>query len=140
MRQFAANVFRHSAARYLITGGVCFLVDVGILFLLREVFAWPLWLATGTAFLLSFFFTYVAQRIAAFSATTPHGRSLARYAALVAINTIATVLIVQGGVAIALPWLVAKVIATCLTTVWNYFAYRFWVFADSPDEEETPVV
>jgi len=125
IRAFAS----HSAVRYLIAGGLSFLVDFGVLALLHEVFAWPVWLASGTSFLISFAFTYSIQRFFSFSARTPHGRALMRYTILVIFNTLATVAIVALVNYSPLSWAGGKVVATVVTTAWNYFAYRYWVFA-----------
>lgn len=122
---------QHSTFKYLFAGGLAFLVDLGVLALLKNVFDWPLWLATGTAFLLSFFFTYTIQRIFAFGSSAPHGVALLKYAALVGINTLATVAIVSLVNPTILGWLGGKITATALSTVWNYFAYRYWVFAET---------
>nr|WP_281369878.1 GtrA family protein [Leifsonia psychrotolerans] len=119
---------QHSSIRYLIAGGVAFLFDIGLLALFKNVFDWPLWLATGLAFLASFFFTYTIQRFFSFESSAPHGAALVKYAALVAINTLATVAVVTWISPTALGWIGGKVVATGASTVWNYFAYRYWVF------------
>lgn len=124
-----SRIVNHSAVRYLVAGGLAFIVDVGILALLRQVLDWPLWLATGVAFVTSFFFTYSIQRIFSFESNAPHGVALLKYAVLVGFNTIAVVGIVGLFDATPIGWLGGKVIATAVSTVWNYFAYRYWVFA-----------
>lgn len=128
------RVFGHSAVRYLIAGGAAFLVDLGLLALFRIVFGWPLWFATGAAFLLSFFFTYTVQRMFAFTSRAPHGVAVMKYVALVAFNTGASVLIVESVNMTGAGWIAGKVIATVAMTVWNYFAYRYWVFAGKSKE------
>lgn len=120
----------HSAVRYLFAGGLSFLVDFGILALLHEVFSWPVWLASGVSFLISFAFTYTIQRFFSFNSRAPHGRAILRYTVLVAFNTLATVAIVALVNYSPLSWAGGKVIATVVTTTWNYFAYRYWVFAE----------
>lgn len=119
----------HSAVRYLIAGGLSFLVDFGLLALFHQVFGWPTGVAAGVAFLASFAFTYTIQRTFSFGAETPHGRALLRYTLLVAANTVATMGIVALLDATVVGWGVGKVVATIVTTGWNYFAYRYWVFA-----------
>jgi putative flippase GtrA len=126
-----AALAQNSAIRYLIAGGAAFLVDLGLLALFREVFGWPTWLAAGTAFVLSFAFTYTAQRWFTFGSQAPHGAALVKYTALVVFNTFATSAIVALVDLTSAGWIVGKVIATVATTVWNYFAYRYWVFRDS---------
>lgn len=131
------RVRQNSGLRYLCAGGLAFLVDVGVLALLKNVLDWPLWLATGAAFLLSFFFTYTIQRIFSFGSKAPHGVALFKYTMLVVVNTLATVAIVSLIDPTVLGWLGGKVVATALSTVWNYFAYRYWVFADTrPDKKD----
>jgi len=125
------RIRRNNGIRYLFAGGLAFLVDLGVLAVLKNVLDWPLWLATGAAFLLSFFFTYTIQRVFSFGSTAPHGVALLKYAALVTINTLATIAIVFLVDLTVLGWLGGKVIATALSTLWNYFAYRYWVFADT---------
>jgi len=96
----------------------------------------PVWLATAIAFLASFAFNYSLQRAFSFSSRDSHGRTLAKYVALVAFNTLATVLIVAALDSSALGWGGGKVAATVATTVWNYFAYRYWVFVAAPKQGE----
>jgi putative flippase GtrA len=119
----------HSALRYLVVGGVAFLFDFGLLALLSQVIGWPLWLATSVAFLASFALTYTLQRVVTFGSRAPHGSSLAKYAALVAFNTVASVIIVELASYSMLGWAGGKVLATVATTIWNYFIYRYWVYA-----------
>lgn len=125
------SAYGHPAVRYLLAGGVCFLLDFGLLALLHEVFGWPTWLSAGISFLVSFAFTYSIQRMFSFSSRAPHGRALVKYTILVGINTVATIAIVALVDKSALSWAGGKVIATLITTAWNYFAYRYWVFAHS---------
>lgn len=132
------RLWNHSAARYLLAGGAAFLVDLGLLAGLKELLLWPLWLATGTAFLFSFFFTYTIQRVFSFSSRSPHGTALVRYAILVAVNTVATILIVTWVNPSIVGWVGGKVVATVVTTVWNYFIYRYWVFASRNTETSDP--
>lgn len=120
---------RGSAVRYLVAGGAAFLVDLGLLALLRNVLGWPTWLAAAVAFLLSFAFTYTVQRYFTFGSRAPHGVAILKYAALVAFNTVATAVIVALIDATAAGWIAGKVVATVATSIWNYFIYRYWVFA-----------
>lgn len=121
---------RRSAFRYLFAGGLAFLVDLGLLALFHQIFGWPTWLAAGVAFVLTFAFTYSLQRYFTFGSKAPHGRALLKYTALVVFNTVATAAIVALIDLTPAGWAVGKVVATATTTVWNYFAYRYWVFAD----------
>ena len=124
-----------SALRYLIAGVAAFLFDFGLLWLFREVFGFPTWLAAGIAFVLSFAFTYTIQRVFSFGSDAPHGRALFRYTVLVVFNTLATAAIVGLIDLTPAGWAVGKVVATIMTTIWNYFVYRFWVFTPKRGDE-----
>lgn len=131
-----SRFIQHLPVRYLAAGCGAFLFDLALLALFKNVLGWPLWLATGAAFLLSFAFTYTVQRFVAFQSTAPHGGALIKYTVLVAANTLATIGIVAlidltpGG------WIAGKVVSTAASTVWNYFAYRYWVFAGPRSDQK----
>lgn len=122
-------LWQHSAVRYLVTGGFCFLIDIALLWLGHDVVGLPLAVATAIAFLLSFVVTYTLQRVVAFSADSGVAPSVVRYTILVIVNTAATTFIVWAVDALGAPWLAGKILAVIVTTVWNYFIYRYWVFA-----------
>ena len=123
-----ASVSRTSVLRYLLIGGSSFVLDFGLLFLLHEALSVPLWLATAVAFLASFAFNYLLQRAFSFTSNSAHGPALIKYTLLVLFNTVAISLIVSGFDFLGASWEVGKIIATALTTLWNYFFYRFWIF------------
>lgn len=126
--QFRA-IANHSAARYVVIGGASFLVDFILLALFFQVFGWPLWIATGIAFLTSFVFNYFLQRVFSFGSQASHATTLSKYIALLAFNTMATIGIVWLVDLTGWGWGAGKVTATVVTTGWNYFVYRYWVFA-----------
>lgn len=131
------SLVAHSGFRYLITGGVSFVIDFGLVYLFHVVFSWQVWLATAIAFLTSFVFNYTAQRIFSFSSRAPHGKALLKYGLLVGANTVVTVAIVTALSATVMGWAGGKVVATIATTIGNYFAYRHWVFpAGNPTRDE----
>lgn len=125
-----ARLWRSSAVRYLVVGSVAFGFDVGLLFVLREVVGIPLGISTAAAFLISFVVTYLLQRVFTFESRNRMASSAFRYTLLVIANTFAVTAIVSIAAACGLPWLAGKVISAIAMTVWNYFAYRYWVFAD----------
>lgn len=129
VRHSAGVVARHSAFRYLLIGGASFLIDISLLALFHEVLGWHLWLATGSAFLLTFAFNYSLQRTFSFGSRAGHGRTLVKYLVLLGVNTLATIGIVWVVDLTALGWGAGKLAATIITTGWNYFVFRYWVFA-----------
>lgn len=125
-------VFRHIAFRYLLIGGATFLIDLGLLAVLHEVLGWALWLSTGTAFLATFVFNYSLQRTFSFGSRSAHGSTLAKYLTLLAFNTVATIGIVWLIDQTGWGWGIGKIAATVVTTAWNYFVFRYWVFSEGP--------
>jgi putative flippase GtrA len=126
------RLWARSANRYLVVGGFCFVVDVALLWIAYDLLGVPLAIATPVAFLTSFAVTYTMQRVVAFSSDSKVVPSVARYTALVIFNTIATTGIVWLTAVLDGQWLVGKILAVVATTLWNYFAYRYWVFVESP--------
>jgi putative flippase GtrA len=124
-----ARIWSSSAVRYLAVGGFCFLVDLALLWFLHEILPIPLVVAAPVAFLASFAVTYTLQRVVAFASDAKVVPSVGRYTALVVFNTVATTGIVWAVDAVGWGWLAGKIAAVVATTVWNYFAYRYWVFA-----------
>lgn len=122
------RIWSLSAVRYLVVGGFAFLFDIGLLWLLHDGWGIDLAISTPIAFLASFVVTYTLQRTVAFRSDGGVAPSVLRYAALVAFNTIATTGIVWGWAELGGLWVVGKILAVVATTVWNYFAYRYWVF------------
>ena len=121
----------HPAPRYLATGGVTLVVDVGSLRLLHGSLGVPLIPATIGAFALAFVVNFSLSRQWTFAAGRD-GRAhhqAARFIVLVLINLLTTLMIVTGLVHVGLNYLLAKLIATAFNSVGNFFAYRRWVFA-----------
>jgi putative flippase GtrA len=115
---------------YLAVGGVAFVVDLGLLIICRDLLGWPLSAASATSFWAGLIVSYVMQRFLTFRHQRSDWHSLWKYAVLVAVNSIATVLIIELFDRIGAGYIVGKFVSTALTTLWNYAAYRFWVFAD----------
>lgn len=123
-----SGLWASSLVRYLVMGGLSFAFDFGLLWLLYDVAGVQLAVATPTAFLASFVVTYTLQRLFAFRATDSMAPSIVRYAILVAANTVLTTGIVAFADAVGWSWVLGKVAAVTVTTVGNFFAYRYWVF------------
>lgn len=134
VREALVALWSRGEVRYLIVGGFCFLADVAILWVAHDVLGVPLPIATPVAFLASFAITYTMQRVIAFGSKSPVGTSVFRYTLLVIFNTIATTGIVWAAPALGLPWIVGKLVAVVATTIWNYFAYRHFVFRPAKSE------
>ncbi len=126
----AAAIWRASAFRYLVAGGISFAFNVALLNLFREFLGWPTGVAALTAFWGTFGFSYAIQRIFAFTSQASVAGSLVRYSLLVAFNSLVVAAVVTvAHESLGLGLGTSQLIATGLTTVWNYFAYKHWVYA-----------
>ena len=123
------TVFSHSSARYVIVGGLSLLLDLAILTLFYRVLGAPLGLATGIGFWGSVVFNFTLQKRFAFQRSGATGRSLWRYGTLLVINTVLNIIVVAIFQRVGWGFVYGKVVVTAAQTVWNYFAYRYWVFA-----------
>lgn len=128
LRTRLAAVASGHAFRYLLVGGLSFVIDLGLLVLLHEVFFVDLLVATPIAFLTSLLFNFVLQRFFTFKATNSHRASIAKYVLLVVFNTVATDVIVTAFEHTAAGYQIGKVVSTALMTVWNFFLYKYWIF------------
>ncbi|MET1088088.1 MAG: GtrA family protein [Arthrobacter sp.] len=129
----AANLYHNALARFLMVGGVSFALDLGLLAALHEIFGVPLWIATPIAFLVSLVFNFLLQRMFTFRANNKGSVSAVKYVLLVVLNIVVTDLIVTGFDALGWSYIFGKTTATVLTTAWNYFLYRHWIFLRSSE-------
>ena len=124
----ALGLYQNAVVRFLFVGGLSFALDLGLLALLHEVFGVELWLATPVAFVVSLVFNFLLQRMFTFRATNKGSVSAVKYILLVIVNIAVSDLVVTGSDALGWSYLIGKAWATVMTTVWNYFLYRHWIF------------
>lgn len=131
-----ANLFRivenSHLIKFLLVGGASFAVDLALLVLLHEVFGVDLWIATPVAFLASLVFNFALQRSFTFRAQNRRHVSLLKYLALVGFNVLAIDVIVNAFDAWGLSYGIGKAVATVLTTSWNFWLYKVWIFKREP--------
>lgn len=122
------------AVRFWIVGGLSFIIDLGLLTLLKEVFRVDLWIATPIAFIVSLIFNFWAQRVFTFRATNHAHVSFVKYSLLVVFNIFATDMIVNWISLTQAGYGIGKVVATGITTVWNFYLYKYWIFRGAAAE------
>jgi putative flippase GtrA len=113
---------------YVLAGGGCLLLDVVVLYALHSVFNVELYVATTVAYFTDLLANYAVNRWWVFAG----GRSIAasgiRYICLVAANYLATLAIVAALTSVHVEYVVARLVAVAVTTIWNYLAYKHWIF------------
>jgi putative flippase GtrA len=117
-----------SVVRYLGVGVLSYGVDLGLLALGYSVLGWPLWVATSVGFWTSFAVNFGLNRVLTFRSTARAGWQLVRYSLLVAVNYLASLLIVGLAEHIGAGYAVGKTASVGILVIVNYAAYRWWVF------------
>jgi len=121
----------HQVVRFLLVGGVSYVVDLGALLALPHPLGLSLPTATTGAYLVAFVFTFTLNRLWVFGAgEQPVGGQMVRYLVLVGVNYLLTLVLVLGLVRLGVPVAVAKTVSVGLIAVLNFVAYRRFVFRD----------
>lgn len=120
--------------KYLLVGGSAFVLDFGLLFILKSGLGAPAWFAAIVAFAVSTVWSFYLQRRYTFSGDLHVGHSAFRYGVLLATNMVITAGIVEGFDRAFDLYLVGKVISTALTTLWNFPVMKFWVYPKDRDQ------
>jgi putative flippase GtrA len=129
LKKFVHNGY---LVKFLVVGVASFAIDLGLLALLHEVGGVGLWIATPIAFLASLVFNFFVQRKFTFQSGARAHVSLLKYGILVVFNLVAIDVIVNLFAASGMSYAVGKVVATVVTTAWNFLLYKYWIFKPRP--------
>lgn len=120
---------RHPLVKYLVVGGLSFVVDAGLLWFCTSILGWAVWLGATIGFWTGVLVNFTLNRIVM---NRDKGKLLtqtSRYSALLAVNYLITLGILHLTTAWGLPIVVVKTAIVAGSTCWNYVLYRLWVFA-----------
>jgi putative flippase GtrA len=131
-RGLVRAVAGHNMTRFAVVGGIGFVTDIGLLWLLHGVAHLWLSLATALAYLVAFAVSFVLSREWVFPDAGDMRRQVYRYCWLVAGVLLMTVLGVKALVLLGVQYLVAKVLVSGVVAVINYVVSRWWVFRVTP--------
>jgi putative flippase GtrA len=121
-------VLRHPAVKYLLVGGGTFAADLLLLILFHGALHLPLSIATGIAYAFATAGNFLLNRSITFSQEAFAGPAT-RYLILVAANLLLSVLLIPAATfGLGVDYRLAKVAVSVSAVVWNYVAYRMWVF------------
>lgn len=129
LKKFVHNGY---LVKFLVVGVASFAIDLGLLALLHEVGGVDLWIATPIAFLASLVFNFLVQRKFTFQSGARAHVSFLKYGVLVLFNLVAIDVIVNLFAASGISYAVGKVVATVVTTAWNFLLYKYWIFKPRP--------
>ena len=114
--------------KYLVVGGSAFVIDFGLLVLLKSGVGLPAWLSAAVAFAVSTLYSFLLQRKVTFSADLHVGHSAFRYGILLAANMLLTAGIVEAFDQYLDMYVIGKVVSTILTMLWNFPLMKYWVY------------
>lgn len=116
-------------SRYAAVGMVATLTHYALLILLVEGLGLPPGPAAWAGAVLGAAVAYAGNRRFTFGhSATPHAQALPRFAAIAALGALANGLIVGGGAALGVHYLVMQAVATVLVMVATYHLNRRWSF------------
>ncbi|MBQ2954070.1 MAG: GtrA family protein [Clostridia bacterium] len=132
--------------RFILTGGVCTVIEYAALYVLKAWLGWDVLIATPISFLISVFFNYLLCVKWVFSGAKEGSRA-AQLGFVVTsgmgfflnwgIMWVLTALFGEDAALVTIfgftlqVWMVNKVIATGLVMVWNYFTKRWLLKGDA---------
>jgi len=119
-------------AQYLVSGGAYFWTAYLLIVFLTPVIGlwWANLLGNGVGVTLNF----VLQRYWVFtgSKARPTTSVTGKYVVYTGCNFLLSYLILRSLQAVGIPVAIGQFISAGFFTVWNYFWYKHWVFADKP--------
>lgn len=125
--------------RYLLVGGLAYILELTILFCLHKFVGLSATLATAIAFWVSIFTSFVLQKVLSFKnldkKVTVISKQFFIYAALILFNYIFTIAVVSIFPERML--LFSRTLALVCVTVWNFFIYQKIIFASSRNSKHS---
>jgi putative flippase GtrA len=117
------------AVRFLVVGLLSYVVDVATLWTTVSLLGWPLLVGTTAAFAVAFVVNFGLGRSWVFRATAHRsGPQVVRYAILVAVNYLLTLVLVSLLTGLGLGLILAKTLTVAVNAVLNFFVGRHWVY------------
>ena len=132
MTELIKTLARNTFVRYAFSGGSALVTEEVVLYLTHGLMKFPLWLATGLAYLIAFGVNFSINRMLTFA---EHGaregavhKQTVRFALLVAVNLGVTQVLMYSLTGAGVNYLIAKPLSTVVITLYNFWLYKHWVF------------
>jgi putative flippase GtrA len=116
------------AIRFLLVGGTCTLVQYVILVALVRGAGFNPTVASTIGYTLSCILNYGLSHSFTFKSNSTHRRAVPRFVFVVACALVLNAAAIYGLTALGVHYLLAQVIATGLTLLWNFSASLRWIF------------
>lgn len=130
MEQIKSQLSTHRTLRYLLSGGITYVVEFGSFLALYYACKLPSGLAAAFSYALAWIVNYLLAHFFVFGdyEKALH-KSLPRYMSVALINLLFNTFAVQLLVSAGQKAYVAKFCVSALIALWTYFAYKKFVFA-----------
>ncbi len=123
---------------FCLISGTTFALDLVLLSIMYTVFDWPSWVALTIGYTLAFGLNFLLNRWLNFRSHAPLGPQAGLYVVAVAVNYVAFILGVGGGLtALGVQYLLARVLAGMCEAVYMYSVMR-WVIFRRPRSDRHP--
>ena len=136
MKSLLNKLIEQRFLHYLVSGVTAFIVEYATFYILISM-KWPLVIANSLSFLLALATSFTLNRKWTFGHKEYDKRStyqLSSYVVLAGINLLLTNLIVELFVHHGLDPMVSKLAAMIITSLWNFFAFKMFVFKHKKTE------
>lgn len=114
--------------KYLFVGGSTFVLDLGLLILLKEVGHLHVITAASISYWTSIGYNFMLNRQWTFDTTRSLRRHAFAYGLLLVMNYVVTVSIISGLGQLHVQYALAKVLAVALSATWTYVIYKKVIF------------
>jgi putative flippase GtrA len=125
----ASFVLEHKFVRFLIVGGIATLIQYAVLIWTVERRQWNAVLASSLGYILSAIANYLLNYYFTFRSGHRHGVAAARFAIVAAAGFALNALLMELlAVKLHILYVLAQVLATSGSLIWNYWANSKWSF------------
>lgn len=123
------KLWRNSFIRYAISGVLTVLTDVLVLVLLKEFAHVDVYLAATISFGASLLVNFLLNKYWAFGVRSYTSQQIVMYGILVSINYAVGLGLIGFAMNSGGSYVIGKISALVLTTLWNFFIYKYIIFA-----------
>lgn len=126
------KLIESNLSRFLLSGGVTFVCEYVIFYLLFAILSWNLLIANSVSFGVGLAVNFLLNRQWAFKKATFQRKTqhqVGMYVMLAIINLLLTNLIVSGLNEVGLDPRIGKIVAIVLIAISNYYIYRRLIFS-----------
>lgn len=124
---------RHQFIRYFCVGFSAFILDMGSLVLLKEVFGWKPTTAVITNQIFIITYVFLLNKYWSFDSKELDHRQVARFLILVGFNyAVSVTTMYLFNHKLGWDYRLVRIGTIILATCWNFLSYKYWVYRSKP--------